>query len=190
MAETRWWKYVKNVMGDDTAREAATRAGFDKSAFTRWKNGANADPEFVLKFARAYNENVLHALVEAEFLTEEEAGLREVQINRSDFLRTLTIAELTDELHRKVQAEKDDIRLSRGMSPSEVNEQLAKAEQLGLLKAAATEFGERARTVPDNVRQLIQKNQPLTIDDLDGLPYVAHTADPDEGEATDHDFIP
>lgn len=55
-------------------RDAAKKAGFNQSAFTRWKSGAKADPEFVVKFARAFNLNVLEALVEAEFITEEEAG--------------------------------------------------------------------------------------------------------------------
>ncbi|OFT67704.1 hypothetical protein HMPREF3147_00865 [Corynebacterium sp. HMSC05D03] len=56
-------------------RDAAKKAGFNQSAFTRWKGGAKADPEFVVKFARAFNLNVLEALVEAEFITEEEASL-------------------------------------------------------------------------------------------------------------------
>ena len=58
-------------------RDAAAQAGFNQSAFTRWKGGAKADPEFVVKFARAFNVNVLEALVEAEFITEDEAGFTE-----------------------------------------------------------------------------------------------------------------
>lgn len=58
-----------------TMRDAAKQAGFNQSAFTRWKNGAKADPDFVVKFARAFHLNVLEALVEAEFITEEEASL-------------------------------------------------------------------------------------------------------------------
>ncbi|MHA7726946.1 helix-turn-helix domain-containing protein, partial [Corynebacterium hesseae] len=56
-------------------RDAAKKAGFNQSAFTRWKGGAKADPEFVVKFARAFHLNVLEALVEAEFITEKEASL-------------------------------------------------------------------------------------------------------------------
>ncbi|QNQ90753.1 hypothetical protein GP475_08945 [Corynebacterium poyangense] len=73
MTNTRWWNYVTEVIGGSTYREAADRAGFDKSAFTRWKKGARADPDFVVKLARAYNTNVIEALVEAEFITKEEA---------------------------------------------------------------------------------------------------------------------
>lgn len=55
-------------------RDAARKAGFNQSAFTRWKGGAKADPEFVVKFARAFGLNVLEALVAAEVITQEEAG--------------------------------------------------------------------------------------------------------------------
>lgn len=61
-------------MGDDTATKAAKKTGISASNFTRWKQGANADPEFVVKVARAYKVNVLRALVEANFITEKEAG--------------------------------------------------------------------------------------------------------------------
>lgn len=61
-------------------RDAAKQAGFNQSAFTRWKNGAKADPDFVVKFARAFHLNVLEALVEAEFITDKEANLKEVTV--------------------------------------------------------------------------------------------------------------
>lgn len=75
MKSTRWWTYLNGVMGDDTATKAAKKTGISASNFTRWKQGANADPEFVVKVARAYKVNVLRALVEAEFITEEEAAI-------------------------------------------------------------------------------------------------------------------
>lgn len=61
-------------MGDDSATKAAKKTGISASNFTRWKQGAKADPEFVVKVARAYKVNVLRALVEANFITEKEAG--------------------------------------------------------------------------------------------------------------------
>lgn len=73
MQETRWWKYVTELIGDDSYKDAAQKAGFDKSAFSRWKRGSKADPEFVVKLARAYKADVLRALVEASFITEVEA---------------------------------------------------------------------------------------------------------------------
>jgi len=43
---TDWWDYVQDVIGDDSYTDAANRAGFDKSAFSRWRKGAKADPAF------------------------------------------------------------------------------------------------------------------------------------------------
>lgn len=77
---TKWWQYVTKTIRKDTYSSAAKRVGVDKSAFTRWKNGARPDPNLVVKFARNYNRNVLEALVEAEFITEQEAGLQSVNI--------------------------------------------------------------------------------------------------------------
>lgn len=80
MEQTRWWKYVIKTINGRKFKEAAQIAGFDQSAFTRWKNGARADPDFVVKFARNFDRNVLEALVEAEFITEQEANLQKVNI--------------------------------------------------------------------------------------------------------------
>ena len=76
---SRWYSYVLRVTEGMTAKEVADRAGFDQSAMTRWKNGANADPKFVVQFARAFNQNVLLALTEAELISDEEADLHEVR---------------------------------------------------------------------------------------------------------------
>lgn len=77
MESTNWWNYVEALIGEDTYSEAAAKAGFDKSAFTRWKQGARADADFAVKLARAYEANVLEALVSAGFITPEEAGMEE-----------------------------------------------------------------------------------------------------------------
>lgn len=79
MSETRWWKYLQGLMGSQSQLEAARFIGISKSNLTRWKDGARAAPDFVLKVARAYGVNVLEALVEAEFITEEEAALTQVE---------------------------------------------------------------------------------------------------------------
>lgn len=81
-------------------RDAAKKAGFNQSAFTRWKNGAKADPEFVVKFARAFHLNVLEALVEAEFITENEANLTEVTVG-GPALADATNGQLLDEIMRR-----------------------------------------------------------------------------------------
>lgn len=85
-------------------RDAAKKAGFNQSAFTRWKNGAKADPDFVVKFARAFSLNVLEALAEAEFITEDEANLREVTVD-GPALSDATNKQLLDEIMRRSDPE-------------------------------------------------------------------------------------
>lgn len=81
-----------------TARDVAARAGFDESAMTRWKKGLNADPKFVVQFARAFHQNVLLALVESELITDEEASLHEVRIGVED----MTTHQLLEELAQRI----------------------------------------------------------------------------------------
>ncbi|QWY79676.1 transcriptional regulator [Arthrobacter phage Persistence] len=95
---TRWYDYITRVTDGMTAREVATRAGFDESAMTRWKKGLNADPKFVVQFARAFNQNVLLALAEAELITDEEAALHEVKIG----VEEMTTQQLLEELARRI----------------------------------------------------------------------------------------
>lgn len=101
MNETRWWKYLQRLMGDQSQLEAAQFIGISKSNITRWKDGTRAAPDFVVKVARAYNANVLEALVEAEFITEEEANLREVRVGGL-LLSEATDEQLTGELLRRL----------------------------------------------------------------------------------------
>ncbi|WP_156980275.1 hypothetical protein [Corynebacterium terpenotabidum] len=101
MTNTRWWRYVTGLLGQDNYSEAASRAGFDKSAFTRWKKGAAADPAFAVKLARAYGSNVLEALVEAELITEQEADLR--QASTRPRAGSLTSDELLSELSNRLR---------------------------------------------------------------------------------------
>lgn len=95
---TRWYEYVQRVTEGLTAKEAANRAGFDQSAMTRWKNGANVDPRFAVQFARAFNQNVLQALAESEVITDEEAALHEVRVGVAD----MTTRQIMEELARRI----------------------------------------------------------------------------------------
>lgn len=81
-----------------TARDAADRAGFDPSTLTRWKQGMNAEPRFVVQFARAFGLNVIQALAEAELITDQEADIREVKIGIKD----LATQQLLEELARRI----------------------------------------------------------------------------------------
>lgn len=99
-------------MGEQTQLEAARKIGISKSNITRWKEGARAAPDFVVKVARAYDSNVLEALVEAGFITEEEAALREVPIG-GVALSDATDEQLIGELHRRLHQE-DELAARRG----------------------------------------------------------------------------
>lgn len=99
-AETRWWAYVQNVAGRDVPnREIADRVGIDKANVSRWKGGARPDVYFAIKFARAYCRPVIEALVEGDYITEEEANLREVPVRTAD----LTTVALAEELLARVK---------------------------------------------------------------------------------------
>ncbi|WKD60883.1 Helix-turn-helix protein [Corynebacterium ciconiae DSM 44920] len=122
-------------MGGQTQLEAAKFIGISKSNITRWKNGARADPDFVVKVARAYGANVLEALVEAEFITEKEAQLREVaptldledisadalldelqrRVDRFNFIKNL---EITDEPDMTLEEAVDELEERRSMRPT------------------------------------------------------------------------
>lgn len=93
MSSTRWWDYIEPIIGEMTLRDAARKAGFNQSAFTRWKGGAKADPEFVVKFARAFDLNVLEALVAAEVITQDEAGQSDSPVDQ-DLREALRIVEM------------------------------------------------------------------------------------------------
>lgn len=95
---TRWYDYILRVTEGLTAKEVADRAGFDQSAMTRWKQGANADPKFVVQFARAFRQNVLLALTESELITDDEADLHEVKTGIAD----ITTHHLLEELARRI----------------------------------------------------------------------------------------
>lgn len=66
---------------------------------TRWKKGLNADPKFVVQFARAFHRNVLEALAEAELITDEEASLHEVKIGVQD----MSTHQLLEELANRIE---------------------------------------------------------------------------------------
>lgn len=104
MTETRWWKYLQRLMGDQSQLDAAKFIGISKSNITRWKDGARAAPDFVVKVARAYDANVLEALVAAEFITEAEAKLREIKVG-GIALSDASNRQLLDEINRRSDPE-------------------------------------------------------------------------------------
>ena len=102
MTENRWWSYIEKTLGGMSALEAGRRAGFDSSAFTRWKKGARPDIEFVVKFARAFGRPVVEAIAEAGFITDDEAGLKYVTVGTQEALAAADPRSLVEEVFRRM----------------------------------------------------------------------------------------
>ncbi|MHC9953133.1 hypothetical protein ACQX3A_11070 [Corynebacterium diphtheriae] len=62
------------------------------------------DPDFVVKIARAYNANVLEALVAAGFITEAEAKLQEIKVGGIT-LNDASNQQLLDEIMHRLDSE-------------------------------------------------------------------------------------
>lgn len=106
MNETRWWAYVQKIAGDIAAKEIADQAGIDKSNVTRWKQGSRPGVDFVLKFARSFDRPVIEALVESEYITEDEAGIREVKVGAADLTDLQLAREHLDRAQRRYNEER------------------------------------------------------------------------------------
>lgn len=101
---TRWWLWVRRIAGSDTQLEIAHKMSVDKYHPTRWKQGNRPAAEFVVRFAEAYNRSPLEALVEAEYLTPEQAGLQYVVEDRTiTDLSEASSQALLDELARRIE---------------------------------------------------------------------------------------
>lgn len=98
-AGERWRDYVRAVTGDASGAEVARRTGIHQTTVSRWLR-SDEQPSFtsVLTLARSYDVSVLGALVEASYITEEEARSRP---QRKTSLRNVSTAELMRELARR-----------------------------------------------------------------------------------------
>lgn len=97
---TRWWDYVLAVVGDAQQKDVAHRVGIDPSHISRWARGHEPGVNFVLKFARSYDRNVLEALVAAELISEDEAELHEVRVGIKDY----TLEQLATEMLERLRS--------------------------------------------------------------------------------------
>lgn len=136
-------------MGDDNNTEAAKKSGISSSNFTRWKKGARADPDFVVKVARAYGVNVLEALVEAEFITEEEAKLRKVQVGGVT-LKEATNKQILDEILRRSDPEAAYLFGDPTGEAIDYQPQNAEIPKLPHLQAVADSSTEEGHDYPDD----------------------------------------
>lgn len=143
MNETSWWDYVQDLIDGDTARQAGKRAGFDSSAFSRWKRGASPEPAFAVRLARAYNGNVLEALIKADLITPEEADLRHVTQSRAELLRSLSDLDLAEALVRRLRHAQPDLVVRGGST--EMFVELKRSDQV---RASQTSHNLDAEAAP------------------------------------------
>lgn len=88
-----WWEYVERISAGMSQAAVGERMGMTQSAVNRWRH-SEPKPATVRAFAEAFNRPVLEAFVAAGFLTEEDAGLREVPADLSQVDTDLLLTEL------------------------------------------------------------------------------------------------
>ena len=96
-----WGEYVRRHARGLTQTQVAEKTGLAQTAISRWLRDDLDLPraEFVVRFARGFNENPVEALVVAGYITAEEAGAATVvKTPLSEF----TEGEMLDELRRRV----------------------------------------------------------------------------------------
>lgn len=80
MADDAWRTYVQSVTQGDAQIVMREKTGIDQGTISRWmspdrtRSALTADT--ARKFATAYRRPILEVLVNAEVLTEEEAGIK------------------------------------------------------------------------------------------------------------------
>lgn len=67
-----WWPYVKQVSGTDRQDAIAATAGVDGSTVSRWANQQRPSADHAAKFARAFGDSPIRAMVIAGYLREED----------------------------------------------------------------------------------------------------------------------
>jgi len=99
----KWWAYVQDVSGQASQTEIAKRLGMSQPGVNRWEEIV-PKTESVIAFARAYNRPILEAFLAAEYVSDEDVLMTEVQADVSgmdtDALVQL-IHRATDELSRR-----------------------------------------------------------------------------------------
>lgn len=104
VAQATWWRYVVTVTGNATQKDIAAATGIDQSSISRWQSGTNTPrAEAVVTFARTYRRSPVEALVAADYLSSEDAGVVEMTTLTGDLTR-VSIDSLLGEIRRRVLA--------------------------------------------------------------------------------------
>jgi len=71
-----WSRYIASTCGSDLNTTIARKVGVDPVTISRWRTGSHSPkPHQVVDYARAYGQSPISALIAAEYLTDNEAGL-------------------------------------------------------------------------------------------------------------------
>lgn len=98
--ESLWWQYVTLRSGGASRSAIAGRAGVTQPTVSRWRT-SQPSVENVRAFARAYGRPVLEALVAAEHVSMEDAGLSWHPLSEPRIMASTD--EILDELRRRTQ---------------------------------------------------------------------------------------
>ena len=88
---------------DDQPGTVAKKAGIPRRTIYHQLERGTFPIDSIIKITDAYGANVLDALVEAEFITEDEAALKEVAPDVVAALRLASDEQLTDEVLRRLR---------------------------------------------------------------------------------------
>jgi|SRR5690625_3388587 len=102
-----WWQYVSRVSHGAEQKSIAAVVEIDQSSVSRWKREGKApSAETVIKFARAYGEPVVTALIVAGHL--DQADLDADEPADRPTVAEMTADELLREIRRRIPEEVDD----------------------------------------------------------------------------------
>lgn len=81
-----WGNYVRRVIGDLTQKEVGDKTGLDPTAISRWLSDRNQpQADKVVRFARAFGQSPVEALIAAAYITSDEAGITTVRTPIADW---------------------------------------------------------------------------------------------------------
>lgn len=103
MTMETWPEYLRRIAGGQTQAQIAERVGIGRLSVCNWIHGkTRPKAETVIAVARVYRRSPIEALVAADYLESDEAGVQvEVRISPSQ----LSAEQLADEVRRRLLSE-------------------------------------------------------------------------------------
>lgn len=107
-----WPEYLRRIARGQTQAEIAARIGIARLSVCNWMRGkAKPKAETVIAVARGYQRSPIEALLSAGYLDPAEVG---IVIEARTSLREVPLAQLADEVARRLSATESVTELSRG----------------------------------------------------------------------------